>query len=151
MGAEEAAGNQIVAAIEFHMTQDPISGAVSPSLGMGGMGVSFAENQRGELVEADVAPALGGGGGKPGQGYAAVRSVQGVRRLTPTECERLMAWPDGWTLDHGPSLIDAQQTWPGGPSPVDPPPDGRRYSACGDGVIAAVAEWIGVGFMGVVA
>jgi site-specific DNA-cytosine methylase len=21
-----------------------------------------------------------------------------VRRLTPTECERLMGWPDGWTL-----------------------------------------------------
>ena len=21
-----------------------------------------------------------------------------VRRLTPTECERLMGWPDGWTF-----------------------------------------------------
>jgi DNA (cytosine-5)-methyltransferase 1 len=21
-----------------------------------------------------------------------------VRRLTPTECERLMGWPDGWTV-----------------------------------------------------
>jgi site-specific DNA-cytosine methylase len=21
-----------------------------------------------------------------------------VRRLTPTECERLMGWPDGWTI-----------------------------------------------------
>jgi site-specific DNA-cytosine methylase len=24
-----------------------------------------------------------------------------VRRLTPTECERLMGWPDGWTISQG--------------------------------------------------
>lgn len=50
----------------------------------------------------------------------------GVRRLTPTECERLMSWPDGWTL---------------------PGSDSRRYAACGDGVVANVAEWIGLGIM----
>lgn len=48
----------------------------------------------------------------------------GVRRLTPTECERLMSWPDGWTL---------------------PGSDSRRYAGCGDGVVANVAEWIGLG------
>jgi len=47
-----------------------------------------------------------------------------VRRLTPTECERLQGWPDGWT--------DLGNT-----------PDSRRYAACGDGVTAHVAEWIG--------
>lgn len=26
---------------------------------------------------------------------------QSVRRLTPTECERLMGWPDGWTISEG--------------------------------------------------
>jgi site-specific DNA-cytosine methylase len=26
---------------------------------------------------------------------------QSVRRLTPTECERLMGWPDGWTIAKG--------------------------------------------------
>ena len=26
---------------------------------------------------------------------------QSVRRLTPTECERLMGWPDGWTISKG--------------------------------------------------
>lgn len=50
----------------------------------------------------------------------------GVRRLTPTECERLMSWPDGWTL---------------------PGSDSRRYAACGDGVVANVAEWIGLGIL----
>jgi len=34
--------------------------------------VSLAENLRGEIVEAPVVPSLTGGGGKPGQGYAAV-------------------------------------------------------------------------------
>jgi DNA (cytosine-5)-methyltransferase 1 len=45
-----------------------------------------------------------------------------VRRLTPTECERLQALPDGWT-DFG--------------------PDSRRYAALGDAVTSSVAEWIG--------
>ena len=49
-----------------------------------------------------------------------------VRRLTPTECERLMSWPDGWTA------VDGDKT-----------PDGRRYAACGNGVVANVSEWIG--------
>lgn len=47
---------------------------------------------------------------------------QAVRRLTPTECERLQALPDGWT-DFG--------------------PDSRRYAALGDAVTASVSEWIG--------
>jgi len=50
---------------------------------------------------------------------------QTVRRLTPTECERLQALPDGWTrLD-------------------DRTPDSRRYAGLGDAVTATVAEWIG--------
>ena len=46
----------------------------------------------------------------------------GVRRLTPTECERLQGFPDGWT---------------------DMGPDSRRYAALGDAVTVNVAEWIG--------
>lgn len=58
---------------------------------------------------------------------------------------------DGWTLPDGPSLADALQGWPlEHCSPFDPTPDGRRYSACGDGVVAHVAEWIGLGFAGLV-
>jgi site-specific DNA-cytosine methylase len=48
----------------------------------------------------------------------------GVRRLTPTECERLQGFPDGWT-----QLGDTA--------------DSRRYSALGDAVTVSVAEWIG--------
>lgn len=94
--------------------------------------VSFAENQRGELRESQVAMSMGTGGGKAGKGYAAVRAAQSVRRLTPTECERLMSWPDGWTA------IDGEDT-----------PDGRRYAACGNGVVSNVSEWIGRRIMAV--
>lgn len=62
-------------------------------------------------------PFLRKGGGGHGVGIG-----QAVRRLTPTECERLQALPDGWT-DFG--------------------PDSRRYAALGDAVTASVAEWIG--------
>jgi DNA (cytosine-5)-methyltransferase 1 len=58
-------------------------------------------------------------------GGQAVGMSTGVRRLTPTECERLQGWPDQWT------------------NPMGEAPDSRRYAACGDGVTATVSEWIG--------
>lgn len=45
-----------------------------------------------------------------------------VRRLTPTECERLQSFPDGWT--------DGQS-------------DSERYRQLGLAVTVSVAEWIG--------
>jgi DNA (cytosine-5)-methyltransferase 1 len=45
-----------------------------------------------------------------------------VRRLTPTECERLQGFPDGWT--------DGQA-------------DSHRYKQMGNAVTVNVAEWIG--------
>lgn len=53
-----------------------------------------------------------------------------VRRLTPTECERLQGLPDGWTL-----LEESDEP--------NPKPDSPRYAACGDAVTANVSEWIG--------
>lgn len=57
--------------------------------------------------------------------HVGVPSGTAVRRLTPTECERLQALPDGWTNPDGTA------------------PDSRRYAALGDAVTASVAEWIG--------
>ena len=59
------------------------AGDVSPTLrsmghdgshanGGGQVAVAFMENVRGEIRTSDIAPALASGGGKPGQGYAAV-------------------------------------------------------------------------------
>ncbi len=130
-----ADGFNMVKATGFHAKQNPISSVeMSPALGKEtqGMAVSFAQNQRGELRESPVAAQLTTGVGKPGEGYPAVRNAASVRRLTPTECERLMSWPDGWTA------VDGDKT-----------PDSRRYAACGNGVVSNVAEWIGRRIMAV--
>lgn len=51
----------------------------------------------------------------------AVRALHHVRRLTPTECERLQGFPDGWT--------DGQS-------------DSVRYRQLGNAVAVPVVEWI---------
>lgn len=54
-----------------------------------------------------------------------------------------MRTPDGLAgrLD-GPT-VNAGGITEGDRSAYDPQPDGRRYAACGDGVVAPVAAWIG--------
>lgn len=47
--------------------------------------------------EADVARTLNKMG-QAGTNGALAADEEGVRRLTPTECERLQAFPDGWTV-----------------------------------------------------
>ena len=44
-----------------------------------------------------------------------------VRRLTPTECERLQGFPDGWTAEQA---------------------DSNRYKQLGNAVAVPVVEWI---------
>ena len=57
-----------------------------------------------------------------------------VRRLTPTECERLQAFPDGHTCLCG---IEPYSTW------TCRCPDGPRYAALGNAVTVNVIEWLG--------
>lgn len=54
-----------------------------------------------------------------------------VRRLTPTECERLQGFPDGHTL------ISFRG------KPADQCPDSPRYAACGNSMAVPVMAWIG--------
>jgi DNA (cytosine-5)-methyltransferase 1 len=51
-----------------------------------------------------------------------------VRRLTPTECERLQGFPDGWTAI---------------PYRGKPASDGPRYKALGNSMAVPVMSWIG--------
>ena len=51
-----------------------------------------------------------------------------VRRLTPTECERLQGFPDGYTD----IMLNGKQT-----------PDGPRYKALGNSMAVNVMKWIG--------
>lgn len=73
-----------------------------------------------------IAYALRKDPGGTGQGHNTnyVPATSGVRRLTPTECERLQALPDGWTQ-------------------LGNTADSPRYAALGDAVTATVAEWLG--------
>ena len=54
-----------------------------------------------------------------------------VRRLTPTECERLQGFPDGYTAI------------PWRNKPADECPDGLRYKALGNSWAVPVVRWIG--------
>ncbi len=57
--------------------------------------VAFAQNQRDEIRVMDVSGALAAEPGTKQQTYLA--QPWAVRRLTPTECERLQGFPDGYT------------------------------------------------------
>ena len=64
------------------------------------------------------------GGGQP----QCVMQSMAVRRLTPTECERLQGFPDNYT--------DIK-------SKNKPTPDGPRYKALGNSMAVPVMAWIG--------
>lgn len=61
-------------------------------------------------------------------GLMSVANSVGVRRLTPTECERLQGFPDGWTAAGGDGRLIA---------------DSARYRMLGNAVAVPVAAWIG--------
>jgi len=54
-----------------------------------------------------------------------------IRRLTPTECERLQGFPDGHTKI------------PYRNKPADQCPDGPRYKACGNSMAVPCMAWLG--------
>jgi len=120
------------------------TGNVAHCLNAGGMGrqdyetetmiatpMAVMENVRHELRLSLATDALTRGGGKPGQGYAAAL-VDGpewaVRRLTPTECERLQGFPDNFT---------------NAPHRGKPAADGPRYKALGNSMAVNCMRWLG--------
>ncbi len=96
--------------------------------------VAFAENSRAEVRlengDGQIVGSLKTAGGKPGQSYPAIHSCQGVRRLTPRECERLQGMPDDWTL-------------------IDKASDSQRYRAIGNSMAVPCMRWIGEGIAAV--
>jgi DNA (cytosine-5)-methyltransferase 1 len=61
----------------------------------------------------------------------AVAQASAVRRLTPTECERLQGFPDNYTQI------------PYRNKPAENCPDGPRYKAMGNSMAVPVMRWIG--------
>ena len=71
------------------------------------------------------------GNGSANNGSLFARQGTQVRRLTPTECERLQGFPDNYT----------QIAWRG--KILDDCPDGPRYKAMGNSMAVPVMRWIG--------
>ena len=105
-----------------------IAGTLSPGAHPGGYNGQDAYNntligftpRRSGSHSGDLSDTLNSGNGGHGAPGVAGRSF--VRRLTPTECERLQGFPDGWT--------DGQS-------------DTQRYKQLGNAVSVPVIEWIG--------
>ncbi len=94
--------------------------------GMGAVAYGVAESP-------DLAHCLRSGASKADKHESTtyVQKAMQVRRLTPTECERLQGFPDGHT----------QIPWRGKPS--EDCPDGPRYKALGNSMAVPVMRWIG--------
>jgi DNA (cytosine-5)-methyltransferase 1 len=111
--------------------QDGVSNAIlTPTGGRSGVGVgAVAVCATGEVfhtLQADGFDASEDGTGRGGG--AVVQAGLQVRRLTPTECERLQGFPDGHTLI---------------PYRGKPAADGPRYKSLGNSMAVPVMAWIG--------
>lgn len=75
------------------------------------------------VYEDEIVPTVISRYGTGGGNVPAIQNKLGgtVRRLTPTECERLQGFPDGWTADQA---------------------DSNRYKQMGNAVAVPVVDWI---------
>lgn len=120
---------------QLEYRQDGTANAVlTPNGGRAGIGVgavAFAQNTRDEVRlfggDGQVVGALAAEPGMKQQSYVA--QDWAVRRLTPTECERLQGFPDNFT------------NVPWGKKGTSP--DGPRYKALGNSMAVNVMRWIG--------
>ena len=96
--------------------------------GAGLVPVPFRKSKR---ACSKTAPTLQSFMGTGGCNVPMVQPAMAVRRLTPTECERLQGFPDNWS----------QIPWKG--KPADQCPDGPRYKCAGNSMAVPVMRWIG--------
>jgi len=85
----------------------------------------------GVRVTEETTPTLQARMGTGGNNTPMVSYPATVRRLTPTECERLQGFPDGWTaqrIDEKKGLIEQA--------------DSARYKQMGNAIAVPVVEWI---------
>ena len=95
--------------------------------GTGAQAVGYVPEFVPNAMSSKWAKGAGGPAGDEVQNLVAPQSM--VRRLTPTECERLQGFPDGWTAGQA---------------------DSHRYKQLGNAVAVPVAEWIGRQLMAVI-
>jgi DNA (cytosine-5)-methyltransferase 1 len=80
-------------------------------------------------ITGDIACTMGTMGSSVNASGPTVMQSMAVRRLTPTECERLQGFPDGYTNIPWRKAAEA--------------PDGPRYKALGNSWAVPVVAWIG--------
>jgi len=84
------------------------------------------------IYEDGIVPTVISRWGTGGGNVPAITSNQTVRRLTPTECERLQGFPDGWTAER---FDEKKQA-------VISQADSNRYKQMGNAVAVPVVDWI---------
>ena len=99
----------------------------SPCTDRGQNVVCLGDDNAHAAIDEEVCGSLKCGGSAP----IAASPAMVVRRLTPTECERLQGFPDGWTKI------------PYKGKPAEECPDGPRYKAIGNSMAVPVMRWIG--------
>lgn len=131
MGRRDSESETMIPAISFDARQTDVcvygdkTGPLDTDPGSIGICVT---GDRTHALKAEGADASEDG---TGRGTPIVPSGMSVRRLTPTECERLQGFPDGWTAI------------PWKHKPVSECPDGPRYRALGNSMAVNVMRWIG--------
>ena len=89
--------------------------------------ICMADDNAKAAIDEDMCGSLKVGGSDP----IVASPAMVVRRLTPTECERLQGFPDGWTKI------------PYKGKPAEECQDGPRYKAIGNSMAVPVMRWIG--------
>ena len=140
LGAVSSGLNQVPAvSLDMSLACDVIRdcGEVAPSLqarmGTGGNQVPLTYQMQGfgDYREGDVASSCKQRDFKDGTDLAITNMV--VRRLTPTECERLQGFPDHWT-DIG--------EWRDSKGKLRKPSDSPRYKALGNSIALPFWHWM---------
>uniref|UniRef100_Q0I4G1 DNA (cytosine-5-)-methyltransferase n=1 Tax=Histophilus somni (strain 129Pt) TaxID=205914 RepID=Q0I4G1_HISS1 len=83
------------------------------------------------IADKPISPTLKARMGTGGNNVPCICQPSIIRKLTPTECERLQGFPDNWTLI------------PYRNKPIDDCPDSPRYKAIGNSMAVPVMRWIG--------
>ena len=115
--------------IAFHARQDPDTGSVTHPLDTDGGSIAVALNLRGRdggaMPETSELASLRSASGGSSRSFV---QQTAVRRLTPTEAERLQGFPDGYTAI---------------PFRGKPAKDAPRYKALGNSMAVPVIRWLG--------
>lgn len=93
--------------------------------------VGFHQNQAGEVRISDIGYTVSTNSNASGRNTGMLATSFAVRRLTPSECEKLQGFSPGYT----------RIPWRG--KPAEECPDGPRYKAIGNSMAVPVMRWMG--------